>query len=305
MAASSETTSALNPDSAAEGRRPIIVVDRLRKHFGAVEALKGVSLTVGQGEIFGLLGANGAGKTTLIRTLMGQLRATAGEVCVLGLDPIRQARALRPRMGYMPQAAALYEDLSPRENLRFFGLPHGPPDLERRLDEVLAFVDLRSREHDPVYGFSGGMKQRVSLACALVHQPEVLLLDEPTAGVDPRLREALWQHFRALVTAGATLLVSTHQMDEVLHCDRVVVMRDGQVLACDTPKHLLRSGRTTIRVTRAGQVETLTVEDYSEQLPGLLRRYNLDPAVTNIDIEADSLEAIVLRLVKEADAHVA
>lgn len=281
-----------------------IVVDRLRKRFDGVEALNGVSLTVTQGEIFGLLGANGAGKTTLIKTLIGALRATAGEVSVLGLDPIRQAHALRPHLGYMPQAPALYEDLSPRENLRFFGLPHGPPDLPKRIDEVLSFIDLRSREHDSVYGFSGGMKQRVSLACALVHRPNVLLLDEPTAGVDPRLREAFWQHFRALAAEGATLLVSTHQMDEVLHCDRVAVMRDGLVLVCDTPKNLLRMGKTTIRITRAGQVEATTVENTAEELPGLLRKHNLDPAITKIEIEPDSLETIVLRLVKQEATHV-
>ncbi|MBI3863700.1 MAG: ABC transporter ATP-binding protein [Planctomycetia bacterium] len=284
-------------------RRPVIVVDRLQKRFGAVEALKGVSLTVTQGEIFGLLGSNGAGKTTLIKTLIGALRATAGTVSVLELDPIRQAHALRPSIGYMPQAPALYEDLSPRENLRFFGIPHGPPDLEPRLDEVLSFIDLRSRETDPVYGFSGGMKQRVSLACALVHRPQVLLLDEPTAGVDPRLRETFWQHFRALASAGATLLVSTHQMDEVLHCDRVAVMRDGVILVCETPKNLLRLGRTTIHVTRAGRVESTMVENYADQLPVLLQQHNLDAAVTRIELEADSLETIVLRLVKMEDRH--
>jgi ABC-2 type transport system ATP-binding protein len=279
----------------------VIVIDRLRKDFGPVEALKSVSLVVKRGEIFGLLGSNGAGKTTLIKTLVGALRPTEGRVAVFGLDPIKDGPAVRRRIGYMPQAPALYEDLSPRENIRFFGRPHGLSDSEGRIDEVLTFIDLRSRERDPVFGFSGGMKQRVSLACALVHRPDVLLLDEPTAGVDPRLREAFWRHFQALASAGATLLVSTHQMDEVLHCDRVAVLRDGQVLACDTPKNLLRRGKTTIHVTRAGQVESSTVDNSPEQLPRLLRQYHLDEAVSRIEIEEDSLETIVLRLVQEGD----
>jgi ABC-type multidrug transport system ATPase subunit len=290
-------------ETSPDGRRPVVAIDRLEKRFGPVEALKGVSLTVLQGEIFGLLGSNGAGKTTLIKALVGALRPTAGTAKVLDLDPIREGQMLRRRIGYMPQAPALYEDLSPRENLRFFGRPHGPPELERRIDEVLDLIDLRSRQSDPVYRFSGGMKQRVSLACALIHRPDVLFLDEPTAGVDPRLREAFWNHFRALAGAGATLLVSTHQMDEVLHCDRIAVMHDGRLLFCDAPGNLRRLGRTQIRVWRGSQVESTTVDDYAEQLPALLKKYNLDQAVSRIEIEEDPLERIVLRLVTAGEAH--
>src|SRR5260221_7674626 len=156
----------------------------------------------------------------------------------------------------MPQMPALYEDLSPRENLRFFGRPNGPPDLEQRIDEILDFIDLRSRQSESVYRFSGGMKQRVSLACALIHRPDVLLLDEPTAGVDPRLREAFWNHFRALASAGATLLVSTHQMDELRTCDRIAVLHDGRLPFCNAPGTLRRLGQTQIRVWRGSQVES-------------------------------------------------
>ena len=183
----------------------VINVDRLRKRYGRIEALKGISLTVGQGEILGLLGANGAGKTTLIKILVGSSRPSGGTTSVLGLNPIEQSAELRRQIGYMPQAPALYEDLSPRDNVRFFGQVHRLANLEQRIDNVLGFTDLRNRERDPVYGFSGGMKQRVSLACALVHEPRVLLLDEPTAGMDPRLRETLWRHFRELAAGGTTL----------------------------------------------------------------------------------------------------
>jgi len=287
----------------SDQRRPVVAVERLEKRFGPLEALRRLSLTIMPGEIFGLLGSNGAGKTTLIKTLVGALRPSAGRVSLFDLDPIHDGRILRRRIGYMPQMPALYEDLSPRENLRFFGRPHGPSELERRIDDVLDFIDLRPRQNDPVYGFSGGMKQRVSLACALVHRPDVLLLDEPTAGVDPRLRETFWKHFRTLAAAGATLMISTHQMDDVLHCDRVGVMHDGRLVFCNTPGSLQRLGSTQISVWRAGQVETTLADDYAEELPGLLKRYNLDQAVSRIEIEKDSLESIVLRLVSAGDIH--
>jgi ABC-2 type transport system ATP-binding protein len=286
----------------AEESNGVIVIDRLRKRFGRIEALKGVSLTVRRGEIFSLLGPNGAGKTTLIKLIVGSLRPDAGSVTLMGMDPIQESPLVRRRLGYMPQAPALYEDLSPRENVRFLAQPHALAELERRIDETLEFIGLRSREHDPVFTFSGGMKQRVSLACALVHRPELLLLDEPTAGVDPKLRQVFWQHFRTLASGGATLLMSTHQMDEVLHCDRVAVMREGMVLACETPNVLLQRGQTTIRVRRGEQVESATVANYAEELPRLLQRYELDPDVSRIEIEQDTLETIVLRLINAADS---
>ncbi len=280
-----------------------IVIDNLGKRYGHIEALRGISLTVKQGEIFGLLGANGAGKTTLIKILVGSTRPSAGTVGVMGLNPIKQARPLRHQIGYMPQAPALYEDLSPRDNIRFFGQAHRLDHLEPRIDEVLEFTNLRAREHDPVYGFSGGMKQRVSLACALVHRPRLLLLDEPTAGIDPKLREAFWQHFRHVAAEGATILVSTHQMDEALYCDRLAVMRDGIVLACDTPRGLLQRGRTTVNIWRDGLVETETVMHYPEQLPRLLQRYHLDPDISKIEIEQDTLETVVLSLINTQEVE--
>ncbi len=277
-----------------------IVINGLHKQYGRIEALKGVSLNVRRGEIFGLLGANGAGKSTLISVLVGSSRPSAGTATVLGLDPVTQAGALRHQIGFMPQAPALYEDLSPRDNIRFFGRAHGLDNLERRTDDILTFTKLRDREHDLVYGFSGGMKQRVSLACALVHRPALLLLDEPSAGIDPKLREAFWRHFRELASSGVTLLISTHQMDEALLCDRLAIMRDGVVLACDTPKSLLRGGRTVVRVWRDDQAEVQTITQYPEQLPRLLQRYGLDPAIRRIEIEEDTLETVVLNLI---DAH--
>ncbi len=283
-----------------------IVVDKLRKHYGKIEALRGVTLSIHQGEIFGLLGANGAGKTTLIKSLIGSLRPNGGSTRVLDLDPHTQKRALRRQIGYMPQSPVLYDDLSARDNIRFFGRAHRIPNLEQEISAVLDFTGLREREHSPVHQFSGGMKQRLSLACTLVHKPHLLLLDEPTTGVDPKLREAFWAYFHKLASEGVTLVISTHQMDEALYCDRLAVMRDGVVLACDTPRGLLRRGRTTVRVTNGGSVESETIANTPEALPAFLQRYHLDERVSRIEIEEDTLEAVVLALInaRQEDAHV-
>ncbi|MCK4490870.1 MAG: ABC transporter ATP-binding protein, partial [Anaerolineales bacterium] len=155
-------------------------IRKLDKNFGEVKALKSVSLKIENGQIFGLLGANGAGKTTLIRLLIGSTKPSSGHLTVLGFDPTKGKRAIRKLIGYMPQSPALYEDLTPWENIRFFCQAHRIENISQRVDDVIAFVGLSERAHDPVYKFSGGMKQRVSLACALVHQPKMLLLDEPT-----------------------------------------------------------------------------------------------------------------------------
>ena len=198
-----------------------VKLDSVSKRYGHIDALRSATLAIQPGEVFGLLGPNGAGKTTLIRLLTGSTRPTSGSVQVLGVEP-RQARG---QIGYMPQAPALYEDLSARENLAFFGGAHAIPKLGDRIDELLAFSDLTARAGDPVYQFSGGMKQRLSLACALLHRPRVLLLDEPTAGVELRLRAEFWAYFRDSAAAGASLLITTHQMDEALFCDRLAILQ--------------------------------------------------------------------------------
>jgi ABC-2 type transport system ATP-binding protein len=278
-----------------------VIIENVRKIYGKTEALKGVTLNVQQGEIFGLLGANGAGKSTLIKILVGSSRLNGGKVEVLGLDPVKQAQKLRRQIGYMPQAPALYEDLSPRDNLRFFGSAHRLDNLDGRITEILDFTGLRDREKDPIYGFSGGMKQRISLACALVHKPAALFLDEPTAGVDPKLREAFWKHFRELAASGVTIFISTHLMDEALLCDKLAIMRDGIVLVTDTPKNILRRGETRVKIWHGGQVDMETVTNYPDQLPRILQKYQLDSAVSKIEIEEDTLETIVLNLINHRE----
>jgi ABC-2 type transport system ATP-binding protein len=271
-----------------------VELDSVSKRYGRIEALRSATLSIQPGEVFGLLGPNGAGKTTLIRLLTGSTNPTGGSVRVLGLEP----RRARRQIGYMPQAPALYEDLSPRENLAFFGGAHPVPNLRERIAEMLEFSDLTARAGDPVYQFSGGMKQRLSLACALLHRPKVLLLDEPTAGVELRLRADFWKYFRESAAAGASLLITTHQMDEALFCDRLAVLNAGSIIACDTPKNLLALGRAAVRVWRNGVCATAEVANYAETLPAMLQEYGLDPSVTRIEVEHDSLETVVRGLIE-------
>ena len=215
----------------------------VRKRFGDVTALDGLSLSIRAGEIYGLLGPNGSGKTTLIRALAGLLRPDEGELTVLGTTP-RQAVA-GSAVGYMTQAPALYTELSVQENLHFFGALAGGPDIESRVDDALRRVDLLDRRGSIVATLSGGMRTRVSLAATLLHQPRLLLLDEPTVGVDPALRRDFWLHFRSLASTGVTILVSSHVMDEASRCDRLGLIRAGRLLAEGSAAELMTRAHTT------------------------------------------------------------
>jgi ABC-2 type transport system ATP-binding protein len=214
-----------------------IEVAGVAKSFGALKVLDGVSLRTEVGEVYGLLGPNGSGKTTLIRALLGMVKPDVGSVSVLG-TPMPNIGILG-RIGYMTQAAALYPDLSVEENVRFFGAINGAVD---RVDEALEFVALSDRRNSIVATLSGGMRTRASLACAVVHRPALLLLDEPTVGIDPQLRVQLWQQFRAMAAAGTSILVSSHVMDEAERCDRLGLLLFGKLLAEGTVDELKRLG---------------------------------------------------------------
>jgi ABC-2 type transport system ATP-binding protein len=209
----------------------------LVRTFDSLRALDGLDLEVREGELLGLVGPNGAGKTTFIRVLAGLLRPNAGTALVLGRPP---GRAVAASVGYMTQAPALYDDLPVRDNLVFFGRLFGL-DADRareRADELVTLVELEGKERTPVRELSGGMRQRTNLACAMVHHPRLLLLDEPTVGVDPVLRLRLWEHFRTLNAQGTTILITTHVMDEAERCDRVVFLSEGRVIAGGAPAEL-------------------------------------------------------------------
>jgi ABC-2 type transport system ATP-binding protein len=207
------------------GAQSAVRATGLRKRFGSIVALDGVDLEVPAGRVYGLLGPNGAGKTTLIRSLVGLVRPDAGVAEVLGRR--MPDEAVLGEIGYMTQAAALYGDISVEDNLRFFAAIHGAADIEA----ALRFVHLEDRRRSVVSTLSGGMRTRLSLACTIVHRPRLLLLDEPTVGVDPQLRAELWDGLRAMAAEGATIVISSHVMDEAERCDRLGLILDGRLLA--------------------------------------------------------------------------
>jgi ABC-2 type transport system ATP-binding protein len=213
--------------------------------FGKLSVLDGLDLTIEAGTAYGLLGPNGSGKSTLMRLLMGRLRQTAGDIRVLGKAP---SPSLTAQIGYMPQALALYPELSARENVDFFARMYGLNDggaRRGRVDAVLEMVGLEDRAGSTILTLSGGMRQRVSLACALVHEPSLLILDEPTVGLDPELRASFWERFREMSSGGGTLLISSHTMDDASHCDRLAFLHRGRVVAEGTPAELIEGARAS------------------------------------------------------------
>ncbi len=216
----------------------ILSADNIAFSYGSRAVIKGLSLSISAGEIFGILGANGAGKTTFIRMLVGLIRPDSGELSVRGEAP---SPRLARRVGYMPQLNALYQELSVRENVDFFARMYGMSDKVERRDAVgdaIEFVGLSDRGADSILDLSGGMRQRVSLAIALVHRPQLLLLDEPTVGLDPELRATFWQRFRDMAGAGSTMVISSHTMDDAAHCDRLAFLQEGRVIASGSPSEL-------------------------------------------------------------------
>jgi ABC-2 type transport system ATP-binding protein len=215
---------------------PAIVTERLRKTFGPLVAVDALDLTVERGEIFGLLGPNGSGKTTTIRMLCGLMQPTAGRAVVVGCDVRSQAEALRRRIGYMSQRFGLYDDLTVVENLRFYsglyGL-HGAAQ-RARLAELIDELGLGRRERQLAGTLSGGWKQRLALACATAHRPDLLFLDEPTAGVDPASRRTFWDLIGSYAAQGTTVLVTTHYMDEAARCGRLAFLSRGRLIAIGT-----------------------------------------------------------------------
>lgn len=226
--------------SEASPPESVIWAHRLTKRFGKRVAVLGLSLDVGQGEIFGLIGPDGAGKTTALRLLAAVMVPSAGRAAVAGFDTVRQAEKIHSVVGYMPQRFSLYGDLSVLENLSFFADIFGVRGRERqeRIDRLLQFARLTEFRSRRAAHLSGGMQKKVALACTLVHEPQVLLLDEPTTGVDPISRREFWDILSQLHLQGVTLLVSTPYMDEAERCGRVALMFDGQVMICDRPQRI-------------------------------------------------------------------
>jgi ABC-2 type transport system ATP-binding protein len=216
----------------------------LTKQFDSFVAVDRVSFAVDRGEIFGFLGPNGAGKTTTIRMLLGLLAPTSGRAMVLGLDIVHQTAQIRQRIGYMSQRFSLYDDLTVSENLSFFGGIYGVKNkrFRERQGYVLEMAGLQGRERELAKNLSGGWRQRLALGCAIIHEPEILFLDEPTAGVDPISRRDFWELLYALSEEGRTIFVTTHYMDEAEHCHRLAFIQRGQLVAIGSPDVIKQEG---------------------------------------------------------------
>ena len=215
----------------------VILAHNLTKRFNNFTAVDHISFSVKAGEVVGYLGPNGSGKTTTIRMLLGLLMPTEGDATVLGFDIVRQSERVRERVGYMSQKFALYHDLTVRENLAFYAGLYGVRD-RVRLQDVLDLIGLSTLHAERVSNLSTGWKQRLALGIAIVHQPSLLFLDEPTSGVDPTARRAFWDLIYEVVARGVTAMVTTHYMDEAEYCGRIGIMRDGKLLAMDSPSAL-------------------------------------------------------------------
>ncbi len=215
-----------------------IDIDNLSFSYGKLKVIDDISAAISQGTSYGLLGPNGAGKTTLIRLMVGLLKPSSGNVSCLGKSASRE---LACQIGYMPQLPALYNELTVKNNIDFFARIYGmkhKKERSQRVDEVIKLVDLWPKRNAQVNQLSGGMKQRVSLACAIVHRPPLIFLDEPTVGLDPELRVHFWNYFEDLTKSGSTLIISSHTFDDAAHCDKLAFMRLGKIVVEGSPKEL-------------------------------------------------------------------
>jgi ABC-2 type transport system ATP-binding protein len=273
-----------------------VVLDRIEKRFGAQRAVDGLSLTIEAGEIFGLLGPNGAGKTTTVSMLIGLLAPDAGRVELEGLGPPTSPQARRG-VGVAPQSLAIYDALTARENLRFFGRLYGlgGAALARRVEELLELVGLSERARSRAGTFSGGMKRRLNLAAGLVHEPRLLLLDEPTAGVDPQSRSAIFDIVLRLRAEGATIVYTTHYMEEAQRlADRVAIIDRGRLLALGAVDQLIEDhggGSVLVAQSSAGEERLVTADPVAD-----LRRVLEREGVSGVRIERPSLESVFLGL---------
>jgi ABC-2 type transport system ATP-binding protein len=267
----------------------VISVENLTRRFGDFVAVDHINFDVRAGEVVGYLGPNGSGKTTTIRMLLGLLEPSDGKATVLGFDAFNQSEQVRARAGYMSQKFAIYDDLTVLENLTFYGGVYGIT-YKARITQTLELVGLNGHESTLTRSLSAGWRQRLALGIALVHQPKLLFLDEPTSGVDPTARRAFWDLIYELAESGVTILVTTHYMDEAEYCERVGIMRAGKLLAMDTPSKL----KETIIPGDVWEVYTEPLQDGLAVLPEL-------DGVLRVGLAGDHLRTITIRGKKKED----
>ncbi len=246
-----------------DGRPVDIQVSNLVKTFGKNEAVKGVSFTIGKGEIFGLLGPNGAGKSTTINMMCAYLEPTTGDTIIDGASVTKEPMNVKRMIGVVPQEIALYKDLNSVENLKFFGELYGlsAKECKERADDILQFVGLHERRKEPIKNFSGGMQRRVNMAIAMIHQPNFLLMDEPTVGVDPQSRENIFDTIEKIRDQGKTILYTTHYMEEAERlCNHIAIMDEGRIIAMGTLEQLLAMRDQTREVQRPHGLQDLFIQ---------------------------------------------
>jgi len=298
-----DVTESLRP--AHNASAPAVETVGLTKRYGDLFAVRDLNLTIPRGSIFGLIGPNGAGKTTTMAILASLLRPTAGRALVVGLDPATQTRAVRRVVGYMPDVLGVYDDLRVQEYLEFFAAAYKLPRGEWRavVDGLLELVDLTGKRNSVVHSLSRGMKQRLSLARALVHDPEVLILDEPASGLDPRARIDLRNLMLELQRMGKTVVISSHILPELQEvCTDVAIMEVGRLLAAGPPRTILDrlGGTRTIRVRLAGGEELTYTADTETSQAALLRRLVEDEGLAVVEFTpiGDGLEDLFLAITK-------
>jgi ABC-2 type transport system ATP-binding protein len=268
----------------------VISLQRLEKCFGPAAAVKGISMEIGSAEIFGFLGANGAGKTTTIRMLCGLTRSTRGRATIHGLDVWRDRSRVRPLFGYVPQRFSLYADLTVVENLRFFGCAYRVPKnrSEARIETLLSELDLASSRETEAGRLSGGFKQLLSISCALIHEPSVLFLDEPTAGLDPVHRQYIWSLIYKIWRQGTTIFLTTHYMDEAARCTDIGIIKGGQLIAKGSP--LTLKERLQRRIL---ELHVEKVMDAMQTLQGVSDVYGVELRSGRLRIHARDSEALL------------
>jgi ABC-2 type transport system ATP-binding protein len=279
----------------------VVTVRGLRKSYGEYEALKGIDFELRSGEVFGLLGPNGAGKTTTIEILEGYRTRDGGGVEVLGADPARAGLDWRGRIGVVLQSSAMYENLTVAESLAQFAGYYAKP---RPVDEVIGLIGLDEKRGDRVRRLSGGQRRRLDLGLALIGDPELIFLDEPTTGFDPGARRRAWETIRSLSALGKTILLTTHYLDEVEHlADRVAVLREGRIVASGTPQELTgATPATEIRYRRNGKEVVLQTEEPTRVLHELTSRaLEHGEELQGLEVRRPSLEEVYLSLTQEGE----
>jgi ABC-2 type transport system ATP-binding protein len=256
----------------------ILNVKELRKSFGKFEAVKGVSFSVEKGESFSLLGPNGAGKSTIINMITGLYPLTAGTIQIKGIDVMKNPKQAQKRIGVVPQEIALYETLSARENLKFWGRMYdlSGKSLEKSVDEVLEIIGLTERAKDKINTFSGGMKRRVNIGAAILHQPEVLIMDEPTVGIDPQSRNHILNTVKRLNQDGMTIIYTSHYMEEVEYlCERIGIIDHGELIACGTLKELRETIGDRSRIIISMETDKINQVKMTERLETLVSKKDI------------------------------